>query len=78
MTPEEACKTAIEKAGGPKRVGDHLNISGPAVSQWRRVPADRVLDVERLSGVSRHALRPDVYGNAPETNHASGVASVAF
>lgn len=46
------------------RVGDlaeALKISSPAVSQWERVPAERVLDVERITGVSRHDLRPDIY-----------------
>ena len=38
-----------------------LGITHSAVSQWRRVPAERVLAVERLTGVSRHDLRPDLY-----------------
>lgn len=36
-------------------------ITPGAVSQWQRVPAERVLDVERVTGVPRHALRPDLY-----------------
>ena len=47
------------------RVGElasALEISGAAVSQWERVPAERVLDVERITGISRHELRPDVFG----------------
>lgn len=45
-------------------------ITPGAVSQWHRVPAERVLDVERVTGVPRHALRPDLYPPptlAPET-----------
>jgi DNA-binding transcriptional regulator YdaS (Cro superfamily) len=40
-----------------------LGVNKSTVSRWslRRVPAERVLDVERVSGVSRHALRPDLY-----------------
>jgi DNA-binding transcriptional regulator YdaS (Cro superfamily) len=38
-----------------------LGITHGAVSQWRRVPAERVLEVERITGVSRHDLRPDLY-----------------
>jgi DNA-binding transcriptional regulator YdaS (Cro superfamily) len=38
-------------------------------SRWetgaRLVPANRVLEIERLTGVSRHELRPDVFGSAP-------------
>ena len=38
-----------------------LGVTAGAVSQWDRVPAGRVLDVERLTGISRHDLRPDLY-----------------
>lgn len=38
-----------------------LSISPSAISMWDRVPAERVIDVERLTGVSRHELRPDLY-----------------
>lgn len=40
-------------------------ITSQAISQWKQVPAGRVLDVERATGVSRHDLRPDLYP-APE------------
>jgi DNA-binding transcriptional regulator YdaS (Cro superfamily) len=36
-------------------------ITPQAVSQWKQVPAERVLDVERATGVARHELRPDLY-----------------
>lgn len=42
-----------------------LEITPGAVSQWDRVPAERVLDIERLTGISRHDLRPDLYGPHP-------------
>ncbi|WP_354250585.1 YdaS family helix-turn-helix protein [Bradyrhizobium sp. LA3.X] len=41
-------------------------ITPQAVSQWKQVPAERVLDVERATGVSRHRLRPDLYPAEPE------------
>ena len=53
---------AIRKAGGPAAVGRAFGITSQAVTQWQRVPPERVLEVERLSGVSRHLLRPDVFG----------------
>ena len=39
-----------------------LGISQPSVSNWQRVPAERVLAVEALTGVPRASLRPDLYG----------------
>lgn len=60
--------TAIELAciavGGETNLAKAVQISPQAVWQWvkkRRVPADRVIEVERVSGVSRHKLRPDIY-----------------
>lgn len=47
-----------------------LGITAQAVSQWSRVPVERVLDVERVSGVPRHELRPDIYP-PPQTTEAA-------
>lgn len=40
-----------------------LGVNKSTVSRWalRRIPAERVIDVERVSGVSRQSLRPDLY-----------------
>jgi DNA-binding transcriptional regulator YdaS (Cro superfamily) len=44
-------------------------------SRWetgaRQVPAARVLDVERITGISRHELRPDVFGPAKSEEAAA-------
>lgn len=36
-------------------------ITPQAIAQWKHVPADRVLRVEKVTGVPRHRLRPDLY-----------------
>ena len=54
-------KRALENAGGPSALGRKLGISAAAVSQWEQVPPLRVIDVERVTGVPRHELRPDIY-----------------
>lgn len=38
-----------------------LGISPSAVTMWKNVPAERVLEIERITGISRHDLRPDLY-----------------
>ena len=38
-----------------------LGISPQAVSRWRRCPAQRVISVERFTGIKRSELRPDIY-----------------
>lgn len=58
LTPLEA---AIKAAGNAQKFAELVGVTPQAISQWRRVPALRVLQVERLTGVSRHDLRPDIY-----------------
>ncbi len=65
MSTTDPLKTAIMRIGGAKALADQLGISRQAIEQWRRVPPERVLDVERITGVSRYALRPDIYGPPP-------------
>lgn len=54
-------KDAIEVAGGMRSLGRKLGIRHQAISQWDRCPATRVLDLERLTGIVREILRPDIY-----------------
>lgn len=70
---EEICAKAIELVGGPAKVARDIgDLTSQAVSQWKRVPPERVIAVEGLSGISRHDLRPDIFGPAPVP---SGVAA---
>ena len=52
---------AIEAAGGIGALARALGIDIAAVSRWENVPPLRVLAVERITGVSRTDLRPDLY-----------------
>jgi TorA maturation chaperone TorD len=52
---------ALRATGGTSELARKLGISQPSVSNWTRVPAERVLAVEALSGVDRKTLRPDLY-----------------
>lgn len=54
---------AIEAAGGISELARRLGISQPSVSNWERVPAERVLNVEALTGIPRFRLRPDLFGD---------------
>lgn len=57
----QALKRAIENVGGQAEFARLIGITAQAVSQWEEVPPLRVLAVERISQVSRHKLRPDLY-----------------
>jgi len=55
----------IKQLGGPVFVGQHLGISSQAVSNWKRVPADRVpqlMGIAKSMGVTIRAedMRPDI------------------
>jgi TorA maturation chaperone TorD len=52
---------AIRAAGGVTELARKIGIAQPSVSNWRRVPAERVLAVEAATGVDRSTLRPDLF-----------------
>jgi DNA-binding transcriptional regulator YdaS (Cro superfamily) len=63
--------TIVKAAGGPATLSVKLNISSQAVSQWERVPAERVLAVSDASGFAPHQIRPDLYRAPPSTEAAA-------
>jgi DNA-binding transcriptional regulator YdaS (Cro superfamily) len=44
-------------------IGNQLGVDKSTVLRWEQgtVPAERVLHLERATGISRHDLRPDLY-----------------
>jgi DNA-binding transcriptional regulator YdaS (Cro superfamily) len=63
--PVPAWDPAISKIrkqrGLAMRIAEKLGIRPQAVHAWRKVPASRVLEVEKITGFSRQCLRPDFY-----------------
>ena len=53
---------AIDAAGGIAQLARKIGIAQPSVSNWNKVPAQRVIAVEAATGVPRNQLRPDLYG----------------
>ena len=53
---------AIRAAGGVSELARQIGISQPSVSNWIRIPAERVISVESATGIDRAVLRPDLYG----------------
>jgi DNA-binding transcriptional regulator YdaS (Cro superfamily) len=52
--------------GSQVELARELGVTKMAITQWRRrdrIPAERVLRLERLTGgrVTRHEMRPDLY-----------------
>lgn len=52
----------IRRAGGPLKVAKAVGRHHATVIGWHRVPAEHVRTVSRMSGLSPHIIRPDVFG----------------
>ena len=55
-----ATKRAIKAAGGVQALAEALRITPASVAEWPRVPIKRLVDVERVTGIDRAELRPDL------------------
>ncbi len=52
---------AIDTVGGVQALAKIIGISQPAVSMWKKIPAERVIEIEAATGIDRSELRPDLY-----------------
>ena len=52
---------AIEAVGGVSELARKIGNSQPSVSNWSRIPAERVPLIEEITGVDRALLRPDLF-----------------
>jgi TorA maturation chaperone TorD len=58
---EPGLDEAIRAAGGVSALARRLGVAQPSVSNWDRVPAERVASVEQATGIDRTRLRPDLF-----------------
>jgi DNA-binding transcriptional regulator YdaS (Cro superfamily) len=58
---DNGLRTAIKSVGGVQALASLLGLNRQSIYQWRRVPAERVVQVEKITGVLRNVLRPDLY-----------------
>jgi TorA maturation chaperone TorD len=58
---DQGLDEAIRAVGGVTELARRIGISQPSISNWSRVPAERVLSVEAATGIARAVLRPDLY-----------------
>jgi DNA-binding transcriptional regulator YdaS (Cro superfamily) len=54
-------KLAVDAIGGHRKLGRLLGISHQAIGHWEYVPAERLIEIEILTGVPREEMRPDLY-----------------
>src|ERR1043165_8129450 len=65
---DQGLQAAMEAVGGVSELARRVGISQPSVSNWDKVPAERVVAVEAATGIPRVRLRPDLYREQPAVN----------
>jgi DNA-binding transcriptional regulator YdaS (Cro superfamily) len=60
---QDLIRISAELSGGMAAMTKKLGVARSAPYSWKRIPADRVLQIEAATGgrMSRYTLRPDLY-----------------
>lgn len=59
---DRGLRLAIEAAGGSKyALAKLLGVTPQSLNTWRRIPVQRLVDVERATGIPREKLYPELY-----------------
>ena len=64
MSIHPALQKAISTMGGQVKLAEAIDTSQQNISNWLRtgkVAPNKVIKIEKVTGVSRHELRPDIY-----------------
>lgn len=64
-------RAELTPAAASEKAGVTLAMWSRWETGYRPLPAARVLDIERITGISRHELRPDIFGPAEDQRKAS-------
>lgn len=70
---DDGLEAAIRAVGGVTELARRIGVSQPSISNWKRVPAERVLLVESITQVSRDVLRPDIYSGQADVSSLDDV-----
>ena len=52
---------ACKQAGGMRALARAIGINYQNIQGWRRIPAERMIDIETVTGIPRERLRPDLF-----------------
>lgn len=66
----------IAEMGGTRKAARLLSVPPSTVQSWKakgRIPAERILEIEAVSGIDRSCLRPDLFGTEQKVNE--GIAA---
>lgn len=54
-------RLAVKAAGSMSTLARSLKITPQAVAQWKTIPTEHIISIEKLTGIDRAELRPDLY-----------------
>lgn len=60
---EPGLAAAIRAAGTARELAKRLGITPAAISVWKKVPWHHAREIERVTGVHRTVLRPDIFAD---------------
>lgn len=58
---DKGLAAAVRVAGNVNRLARLVGVPHQSIYKWRRIPAERVQIIAKMTGLSRHQLRPDLY-----------------
>lgn len=58
---DSGIQVALQAAGGVAKLARLLDINYQAVYQWKRIPAERLIQIEQVTDIPRDKLRPDLF-----------------
>lgn len=58
---DSGLQKAVAAKGTVAELARSLGITRAAIAQWDKIPAERVVEIERVTGVPREELRPDLF-----------------
>lgn len=64
--PATPLEFAIQASGSVAKFAEKIGVSRQVVYLWDKIPAERVVEVEKATGIPREFLRPDLYRKPAE------------
>lgn len=80
MKRNNPIKDAMDTAGSGPKLAGKLGVSARAIYKWRArwdagitaaVPPNRAVEIESVTGISRHRLRPDLWPDSESPDQAA-------
>jgi len=78
---DSALALAVRKAGSQSAFGRLVGKRQSSVREWLKsglLPPEHVLTIEAETGISRHDLRPDIYGEPSAEPHQARDPAMPF